>query len=56
MKSSSNPTIAITEKEMNRENIYHWGAFRELMEIIRRGNKSPETRRLIERRETLAAC
>ena len=39
---------------MNRENLYHWGASREIMEIIRRRNKSPETRRLVERRETLA--
>ena len=30
------------------------GATRELMEIIRRRNKSPETRRLVERREALA--
>ena len=39
---------------MNRENLYHWGATREIMEIIRRRNKSPETRRLVERREALA--
>ena len=39
---------------MNRENLYHWGATREIMEIIRRRNKSPEIRRLVERREALA--
>ena len=41
-------------EKMNRENLYHWGATREIMEIIRRKNKSPETRRLVERREALA--
>ena len=39
---------------MNRENLYLWGATRETLEIIRRQNKSPETRRLVERREALA--
>ena len=39
---------------MNRENLYHWGATPEILEIIRRRNKSPETRRLVERREALA--
>ena len=39
---------------MNRENLYHWGATREIMEIIIRRNKSPETRKLVERREALA--
>ena len=33
---------------MDRENFNHWGATREVMEIIRRRNNSPETRRLIE--------
>ena len=36
--------------EMDRENFYHWGATREIMEIIRRRNNRPETRRLIEQR------
>ena len=33
---------------MDRENFYHWGATREIMDIIRRRNNSPETRRLVE--------
>ena len=40
--------------EMDRENIYHWGATREIVEIIRRRNNSPETRRLIEQRNKLS--
>ena len=52
-KTSSNLKEEGIEK-MNRENLYHWGATRETMEIIRRRNKSPETRRLVERREALA--
>ena len=27
---------------MDRENFYHWGATREIMDIIRRRNNSPE--------------
>ena len=38
---------------MDRENFYHWGATREIMEIIRRRNNSPETRRVIEQRNGL---
>ena len=34
---------------MDRE-YFHWGATTEIMEIIRRGRKSPETLRLVERR------
>ena len=30
--------------KMDRENLYHWGATREIMDIIRRRNKSSETR------------
>ena len=52
-KTSSNITSEENEK-MNRENLYHWGATREIMDIIRKRNKSPETRRLVERREALA--
>ena len=40
--------------EMDRENFYHWGATREIMEIIRGRNNSPETRRLIEQRNGLS--
>ena len=42
-----------TEK-MDRENFYHWGATREIMNIIRRRNNSPETQRLIEQRNALS--
>ena len=52
-KTSSN-TTSEANKKMNRENLYHWGATREIMDIIRKRNKSPETRRLVERREALA--
>ena len=52
-KTSSNLKEENIEK-MNRENLYHWGATREIMEIKRRRNKSPETRRVVERREALA--
>ena len=40
--------------EIDRENFYHWGATREIMEIIRRRNNSPETRRLVEQRNQLS--
>ena len=40
--------------EMGRDNFYHWGATREIMEIIRKRNKSPETRRLAELRNNLS--
>ena len=40
--------------EMDRENFYHWGATREIMENIRRRNNSPETRRLVEQRNGLS--
>ena len=52
-KTSSNTTSEVIEK-MNRENLYHWEATREIMDIIRKRNKSPETRRLVEGREALA--
>ena len=40
--------------DMDRDNFYHWGATREIMDIIRRRNKSPETRRLVELRNALS--
>ena len=40
--------------KMDSENFYHWGATREIMDIIRRRNKSPETRRLVEQRNALS--
>ena len=39
---------------MERDNFYHWVATREIMDIIRRRNKSPETRRLVELRNALS--
>ena len=39
---------------INRENFYHWGDTREIMDIIRRRNNSPETRRLVEQRNALS--
>ena len=47
---NSNPEIT----DMVRDNFYHWGATREIMDIIRRRNKSPETRRLVELRNALS--
>ena len=38
---------------MDRDNFHHWGDTREIMEIIRRRNNSPETSRLVEQRSTL---
>ena len=49
-KKNLNPEIT----EMDRDNFYHWGATREIMEIIRKRNKSPETRRLVELRNNLS--
>ena len=47
---------SITENfdNMDRENFYHWGATREIMDIIRRRNNSPETRRIVEQRNALS--
>ena len=44
----------IDDEKMDRENLYHCGATRQILESITRRNKSPETRRLVERREALA--
>ena len=49
-KKNLNPEIT----EMDRDNFYHWGATREIMEIIRRRKKSPETRRHVELRNNLS--
>ena len=40
--------------EMDRENFYHWGATREILEIIRTRNNSPETRGLTDQRNKLS--
>ena len=49
-KISCKSTIEI----MDNKNIYHWGATREILEIIRRRNNSTETRRLVEQRNSLS--
>ena len=53
LKTSLKSITEINDK-MNRENFYHWGATREIIDIIRRRNNSPETRRLVEQRITLS--
>ena len=52
-KSSYHSLQQNTEK-MDRENFYHWGATREIMNIIRRRNNSPETKRLIDQRNAIS--
>ena len=51
--SSSNRTslqnLPVFRTEMDRD-YFHWGATAEIMEIIRKRRKSPETLRLVERR------
>ena len=42
-----------TEEEMGRD-FFHCGATAEIMQIIQRREKSPETRRLVERRLEIA--
>ena len=51
-KKLPNSNSEITD--MHRENFYHWGATRETLDIIRKRNKSPETRRLVELRNALS--
>ena len=41
--------LPLFKNEMDRD-YFHWGATAEIMEIIRRRRKSPETLRLVERR------
>ena len=47
------PATASIEKEMDRD-YFHWGATAEIMQIIQRREKSPETQRLVERRLEIA--
>ena len=47
------PATASIEKEMDRD-YFHWGATAEIMQTIQRREKSPETRRLVERRLEIA--
>ena len=52
--STPNSCRKSTTEKMNQEYFYHWGETREIMEIIRRRNNSPETRRLVEQRNALS--
>ena len=45
---SNSNSLPLFKNEMDRE-YFHWGATAEIMEIIRRRRKSPETLRLVER-------
>ena len=51
-ENASNSHTEITG--LDRENFHHWGALREIMDIIRRRKNSPETHRLIEQRNALS--
>ena len=51
-KKLLNLNSEITDKD--RDNFHHWGATREIMDIIRKRNKNPETRRLVELRKALS--
>ena len=50
MLSRLNPEIT----DIDRENIHHWGATQKFMQIIRKRDKSPDTRMLVEQRNTLS--
>ena len=52
-KDSQTSNIEIFDN-MERENFCHWGATREIMDIIRRRNNSTETRKLVEQRNALS--
>ena len=51
--STANSSRKSTTEKKDQDNFYQWGATREIMEIIRRRNNSPETRRLVEQRNAL---
>ena len=53
MKGSQTSNVEIFDK-MDREIFYHCRATREIMDIIRRRNNSPETRRPVEQRNALS--
>ena len=48
------PNLHTELTEMDRDNFHHWDATREIMEIIRRRNNSPETSSVVEQRSTLS--
>ena len=43
LKTSQNSAVEINEK-MDRENFYHWGAIREIMEFIRQSGHEKTSR------------
>ena len=49
IQNTSSKELPLFKSEMYRD-YSHWGATAEIMEIIRRRRKSPETLRLVERR------
>ena len=51
---TSRKSATVNNENMVRENFYHWGATREIMQVIRRRNNNPETRRLAEQRNALS--
>ena len=50
----SKPSVKTENDKMDRETFYPCGATREIMDIIRKRNNSPETRRLVEQRNNLS--
>ena len=50
----SKPSDKTANEKMDRENYYHWGGSREIMDIIMSRNNSPQTRRLVEQRNKLS--
>ena len=53
-KTETQNEQTMSQKQTDQKNLYHRGGTREIMEIIRRRNNSPETRRLVEQRNALA--
>ena len=53
LKDSQTSKIENCDK-LDCENFYHWGATRKMMDVIRRRNNSPESRRLVEQRNALS--
>ena len=50
----SEPSVKTENNKMVRENFHHWEATREIMDLIRRKNNSPELRKLKEQRNNLS--
>ena len=54
VQNKSAPNLFTEFTEMDRKNFYHWGATCEIMDIIRKRNNRPETRRLVEQRNLIS--